>query len=65
MSTYKHIEGGRIIAIYEGVAIARTDRGLVRLLRRANEQEPEYHTYDPYVTLSIIRLGEGGYIERS
>jgi hypothetical protein len=65
MSTYSHITGYRLISTYEGVAMLRTDHGLVRLLRRANEQEPEYHAYDPYVTLAIIRLGDGEALERS
>jgi hypothetical protein len=65
MSTYRHIEGYRIVQTFEGVAFLRMDHGLVRILRKANEQEPEYHTYDPYVTIAIIRLGEGGRIERS
>jgi hypothetical protein len=64
VSTYKHIEGYRIVHTFEGVAFLRMDHGLVKLLRKANEQEPEYHTYDHYVTIAIVRLGEGGRIER-
>ncbi len=44
---------------YEGVASLRTDHGLVRVMRRANEDDREYHSFDPFVTIAVIRLGDG------
>lgn len=64
MSTYRHVSRF-LINTYEGVALLRTDHGLIRLLRSSNENDPEYHTFDPYVTLAIIRLGDGESLERS
>ena len=60
MRRYLYFSKDRALkATYEGVTVLRIDEGLTRVMRKANEQEYEYQTFDPYVTVAIIRLGDG------
>ena len=50
---------GVIKATYNNVSHLRTDEGLVKVKRAADVTEPEFKTFDPYVLVAVIRLGEG------
>ena len=60
MRRYLYFSKDRVLkATYDDVAGLVTDEGLVKVMRKANEQDFEFHTYCPYVTMAIIRLGDG------
>lgn len=50
---------GHLKVLYKDIDGIRMDHGLVKLVRIAVEGDIEYDYNDPFVTIAIIRLGEG------